>query len=351
MDLILKDIAEKLGLSLSTVSRVINSKPNVNAQTRERVLEFLKQNDRLDMISSRATFAMDNVVAVVIPDISENYFDYVVRGIENNLWSENIGMMLCDTIEDVVKEAQCMEMLISRNFSGIILATVDKDEKRLTSYLKRGVNIVFFDNLPNISVNYNSVITDNVKASVLAVNHLAALGHSRIGFISGKQVETTGFERLAGFRRSMEMNRLPLQESSISFGDYKEESGYRCMIQLLDENPDMTAVFVSSSQMSYGAMKALMDRGIRVPDDFSLIGFDVHDTTGLMRPSITTVMQNEEQIGRLCVDLLLRNRNQPPVGGSNPSQRILLEPRLVIRESCGHPLGRRHQPATYGESK
>ena len=342
MGLMLKDIADELGISLSTISRVINNKPNVNALTRDRVLNALREHDGLHLISAHARLEINDVVAVVIPDISENYFDFVVRGIERNLWHEHIGMLLCDTMEDVEKESQFMKMLIDKHFEGIILATVDKDEKRLARYLLSGVNLVFFDNLPNITVNYNSVITDNVKASMLAVNHLVALGHRRIGFISGKQEETTGFERLVGYRRALELNKIAPAGSLIAYGDFKEASGYQGMLRLLDDNPDLSAVFVSSAKMTYGALKALMDRGLQVPEDIALVGFDIHDRTGLIKPGITAIMQNEDQIGRLCAELLLRSKNQSQANRQTQSQRILLEPQLVIRGSCGAQLRRKN---------
>lgn len=342
MGLMLKDIADELGLSLSTISRVINNKPNVNALTRERVLNALRAHDVLHLVSAHALLEINDVVAVVIPDISENYFDFVVRGIERNLWHEHIGMLLCDTMEDVEKETQFMKMLIDKHFEGIILATVDKDEKRLARYLLSSVNLVFFDNLPNITVNYNSVITDNVKASMLAVNHLVALGHRRIGFISGKQEETTGFERLVGYRRALELNKIAPANSLIAYGDFKEASGYQGMLRLLDDNPDLSAVFVSSAKMTYGALKALLDRGLQVPEDIALVGFDIHDRTGLIKPGITSIMQNEDQIGRLCAELLLRSKNQSLANRQTQSQRILLEPQLVIRGSCGAQLRRKN---------
>jgi LacI family transcriptional regulator len=336
-NLTLKEIAEKLDLSLSTVSRVINNKPNVNALTRERVLSYLSEQDCLDMVLTRSLPDIKDVVAVVIPDISENYFDFVVRGIEKNLWREHIGMLLCDTMENVEKEAQFMKMLIDKHFEGIILATVDKDEKRLAGYLQSGINLVFFDNLPNITENYNSVITDNVKASMLAIQHLVSLGHSNIGFISGRKEETTGFERLIGYRRALEMNKITPSDKLIAYGDYKEKSGYQGMMRLLEDNPNMSAVFVSSAKMTYGAMKALMDRGLRVPEDIALIGFDIHDLTGLIKPGITAIMQNEDHIGRLCTELLLRSKKRIIAGEQTQYQRILLEPQLIIRGSCGTP--------------
>ncbi len=179
----------------------------------------------------------------------------------------------------------------------------------------------------------HSVITDTTKAAS-GVNHLAGHGHRQIGFISGRRDETTGFERLTGYRRAMELNRLPVSEDLIVFGDYKEKSGYTGMVSLLDKNPGMTAVYISSSKMTYGALKALTDRGIRVPEDMALIGYDVHDSSGLIRPGITTIVQNEEQIGRLCVESL-RAPSGPESQRYRQSADPAREPRLIIRETCG----------------
>jgi LacI family transcriptional regulator len=337
MAMTLKDVAGALGISLSTVSRVINNRQNVNPQTREQVMAYLREHDGLDLVAARTGLEIKDVAAVVIPDISEDYFDFVVRGIEKNLWAKGCGMMLCDTMEDVEKESRFMEMLIEKNFSGIVLATVDKDERRLAKYLHADINLVFFDNLPYINENFNSVITDNMKASLLAINHLHSFGHRAIGFISGRQEETTGFERLIGYRRAMETHGLDASDRRVAFGDYKEESGYRGMSTLLEKNPDLTAVFVASAKMTYGALKAIMDRGLKVPQDISIVGFDVHDRTGLIRPGITTILQNEEQIGRLCVELLMKGSQSDQRSDGAHSQRILLEPRLLLRESCGPP--------------
>ncbi len=334
MSLLLKDIAKDLNVSISTISRVLNNKSVVNEETRQRVIDYLRQHDAMGLITDRAARTIKDVVAVVIPDISEDYFHFVVRSIENSLWQKQIGMLLCDTMENIEKETQYMNMLMEKNFTGIILATIDKDEQRLASYQHKGLNVVYFDNLPNINIPYNSVITDNIKSSMLAVDHLVAHGHRQIGFIAGRKEETTGFERLAGYQRAMELNGLPLASELVVYGDYKENSGYRGMLSLLEKRPALTAVYVSSSKMTYGALKALRERGIRVPQDMALIGFDINDSTGLIRPSITTIRQDEEQIGRLCVECLLRSRSGD-YAQELAYRRVSLEPHLVVRESCG----------------
>lgn len=332
----MQQIAEALDLSVSTVSRVLAGKNNVNEQTREQVLQYMKEHQYSIPSPHREQAVDGQVVAVIIPDLTEDYFAHVIRGIEDILWHEESTMMLCETMEDPAKEAQYIEVLRKKKITNIILATVSKDEERIRDYLQEGANVVFFDNLPSVSANYNSVITDNVRASIMAVDHMASLGHTKIGIIAGKQEETTGFERLVGYRRAQDIRGIEAAESLVAVGDFKEESGYRCMLQLLERNPDMTAVYVSSAKMTYGAMKAILSRGLRIPEDIALIGFDVHDPTGLVCPGITTILQNEAHIGRLCVELLHRKEKHARDGSAMLCQRVLLEPQLVIRDSCGY---------------
>lgn len=332
MKVTLKQIAADLGLSITTISRALSNKPNVNEETRKKVIEYIESHQTV-LAGTHSTIGVTGrIVAVIIPDLTEDYFARVVRGIEAILWRQGSAMMLCETLEDPLKEKKYIEVLKKKKINNIILATVSKDPERVRAYLKDSANIVFFDNLPSLPSNFNAVITDNMRAGMLAVDHLVSLGHKKIGIIAGKQEETTGFERLVGYRRALELSGIPVAETLIALGDFKEESGYRCMNRLLADNADMTAVFSASSKMTYGAMKALYDKGLKAPDDISMVGFDVHDSTGLIRPGITTILQDEAGIGRLCVELLDKRNME---NGDMPNRRILLEPRLLIRDSCG----------------
>ncbi len=328
----LKRIAQELDLSISTVSRVLNNKENVNSQTREKVLDYLRAND---LEGGPASDYRGKTVAVAVPDLTEDYFAGVIRGIENILWREGSAMVLCDTGENPEKEAKCLELFVKKKFDGVILATVGNNRELLKNCQKHGVNLVFFDNLPDMESNYNCVLTDNIKSSILAVNHLHSLGHRVIGTIAGRQEETTGFERLVGYRRAMQLGGLEVRDGMVEVGDFKEASGYTCMRRLMDNNPDLTAVYVHSAKMTCSAIKAILDSGRRVPEDIAVVGFDIHDDTGLLRPAITTILQNEAHIGMLCVELLRRSQANRQNGRRMPDQKILLEPTLVVRESCG----------------
>ena len=193
-------------------------------------------------------------------------------------------------------------------------------------------SIVFFNNLPNNSAMVNAVTTDNVMASDTAVSYLHSLGHRKIAMIASKQTKTAGFDRLYGYKSAMARLGLNVENRLIQVGDdYKEKSGYECMARLLRDAPDLTAVYVASSQMTYGALKAIKSAGKSIPADVSVLGFDIHDRNDLITPGITTIIQQEANIGTIACRLLLESINSPdePV-----YQKIMLPSDLIIKQSC-----------------
>ncbi len=330
----LKEVAAALGVSVSTVSRVVNGKSYVKEETRERVLKALEELDyRPNMVARSLKNKNTKTVGVLIPDISEDFFDFVVKGIDSVLRKYHYSMILCDTDENPQTESEYLDLLVEKQIDGIILATVNNDGGAIERFLKsKGIPVVFVDNLPDIPHAYDAVLIDNGRASEVAVRHLASLGHKKIGIITGRVEETTGYERLAGYKKAVELLGLGNRASLIRVGDYKERSGYENMCSLLDENPDMTAVYVSSSKMSYGAIKAIRERGLEIPEDIALVGFDVHDPSGLMFPRITAIMQPEERIGMVAAELMNRCLEE---GEEHIHQKIVLDPELVVRGSCG----------------
>lgn len=334
MAITLQELAKKLGVSPSTISRVANNKSFVKPETRKKILKAIDEyNYTPNQIARSLKVKVTKTVAVVVPDISEDFFSYVIKGIDEVLSQNGYTIILCDTGENSEKEDLYLNMLMQKQIDGIILATVSKDYKTIYKILESKNNMLFFDNLPNIKMNYDSVITDNIKASSMVVEHLIGLGHKKIGIITGKQNETTGFERLMGYKKALIENNIPIDEKLICIGDFKEKSGYESAEKLMENNKDMTALYVASSKMTYGAIKALNNRGKRIPSDIALVGFDVHDPTGLISPGITTIIQNEENIGKTAGEFFLKKMES---GNRVVNQKILLDPQLVIRESCGY---------------
>jgi len=335
MKITLKDVAEKLNISVSTVSRVVNNKSYVRPETREKVKKALEEmNYSPNLVARSLKNKSTKTIGIIIPDISEVFFTYLIKGVDDILSRNGYTIILCDTGENPKKEELYLNLLMEKQIDGVILATVNvnRESKALDRLFNNNIPVIFVDNLPNIKRNYDSVIIDNSKASYIAVEHLISLGHRRIGVITGKLEETTGYERLMGYRKALMVNGIKIDENLIKIGDFKEQSGYENMKSLLEVEDKITAVYVASSKMTYGAVKAIRDAGLRIPEDIAVVGFDIHDNSGLISPAITTILQHEESIGKVSAELLLKRLQDE---GEKLYQKIVLEPSLEIRESCG----------------
>ena len=340
----LKDIADRLQLSVSTVSRVVNNKSYVNPKTRELVNKAIEEMGYTpNQIARSLKVKATRTIGVVVPDISEALFSNLIKGIDEVLSVNGYSIILCDTRENPAKEIQYLELLLEKQIDGVILATVSLDQEKngdkkgtppraLDRFFEAHIPVIFIDNLPHLSRPVDSVIIDNAAASSLAVNYLADLGHRKIGMISGKVHETTGSERLNGYKAALVRRNLPVAESLIAYGDYKEESGYRGMVALLERCPDMTAVYVASSKMTYGAIQAIRDRGGSVPESLSVVGFDVYDPTGLLVPGITTILQPDGELGQTAARRLIQRLQQGQE--ARDAQMVILKPQLKVRGSC-----------------
>ena len=336
----LKDIARELGISISTISRVVNNKKYVNPKTRKIVLDGLKKfNYMPNQVARSLKKQSTGTVGIVVPDISENFFTEIIKGIDEVLGRKDISIILADSSESAQKEANYLKLLYQNRIDALILATVSKNHDALDIYISNHIPVIFIDNIPDIDHNIDCVIIDNNKASLLAVNHLVENKHRDIAIIVGSPDETTGSERLSGYRRAMELNGIKINEHLIQHGNYKEDSGYQCMKTLIDNRKDhpFTALYVGSEMMTYGAIKAIKECGLRIPDDVALVGFDVHDKSGLITPGITSVRQPETYIGNTVANLVINRLKEKK---SNPRmnpvyQHIVLEPSLEIRKSSG----------------
>ena len=320
----LKYIAKELGISASTVSRALNGKSVVKEETRKLVLEAAKKYSYTpNEIARSLQKSSTETIAVVLPDISETFFGTIVKEIERTVAREGYMLIIADTHEKVEKELKILDMLYKRRVDALVLATVDCTGETVSRFLQSGTPAVFIDNIPEIE-DIDTITIDNRKASILAVQHLADNGHRDIAAIFGSEQETTGAQRLLGFRDGMTMCGCTADDDIIAFGDYKLESGYNAMCRLLDnrEMHPFTAVYVTSEKMTYGALRAIRDRGLSVPDDISVVGFDIHNLADDRRQMITSVRQPEEQIGKKVGELLLRNIRSEDVACSE----IFLEP-------------------------
>jgi LacI family transcriptional regulator len=340
----LKEVAQELNTSVSTISRVVNNKKNVNEATRKRVLEALKHSDYTpNQVARSLKIKSTMTIGIVVPDVCERFFGQIIKGVDAIVSKHGFSIILVDTNESREKEEQYLEMLFQQRVDALVIATVDTNGTKILQFMKHNIPVVFIDNLPNIEVPYDAVLIDNILASKIAVRRFIEEGHKRIAAIIGSPQETTGYDRLLGYRLALQDAGLEVDERLIEYGNYKEDSGYACMERLIEnrKNAPFTAVYVTSELMTIGALKSFKDHGIKFPDDIALIGFDFHDKTGLLTPGITTMRQPEKEIGELTAELLLKRLaakgvqrgkqlKKPPY---EAGQRTLLIPYLDVKQS------------------
>ena len=333
----LKDISDKLGISVSTVSRVVHNKMYVKKETKEKVLLALQQYNYIPNEIARSLKAHASMtIGIVIPDICEIFFGGIIKGIDSVVSPYGYTIIIADTNESKENEKKCLEMLYQKRIDALVLATVDLTGESVKRFLGTSIPVIFIDNIPKLN-NIVSITINNRIASKIAVNQLIKAGHTEIATIIGSIEETTGFERMQGYKEALEQADLPFYEQLIQFGKYKEQDGFQCMDRLLKRRSkrSFTAVYVTSEMMTFGAIKAIQKHGLKIPRDISLVGFDVHDKAGLLCPKIATIRQRENLIGKKTGEMLMEGLKNGK--GRNMQlwdlKKILLQPEFICGES------------------
>ncbi|MCI8695295.1 LacI family DNA-binding transcriptional regulator [uncultured Acetatifactor sp.] len=327
----ISELAKELGLSVSTVSRALNGKSVVREDTRQLVLEAAEKYSYVpNEIARSLKKSSTKTMAVVLPDISETFFGTIVKEIDRVVAREGYMIILADTHESADNEKKYLDMLYTRRVDALVLATVDCSGNTVKRFMESGAPVVFIDNVPELP-ELDAITVDNRKASRVAVECLVSRGHRQIAVIAGSEKETTGVERLAGYEEAMEEWGIPVNAELVVRGDYKCESGYLQMKRLLAQregNP-FTAVYIVSEKMTYGAMKAIRESGLSVPEDISVVGFDIHEMGMEPRQKLTSVRQPEVEIGRKVGELLLRRLDDSGEKADRTERkRLFLEPFL-----------------------
>lgn len=323
----LKDIAQKLNISVSTVSRVVNNLDRVDPETRKRVLEALKEYDYLpDDNARRLKTRTSNVLGVIVPDISNPFYASAIKGIERVAADGGYSVIVCNTEEDGERERNAVRLLQRQKVAGYVVATILDDERVLQCYSTLDSPVVFFDNAPDEGMQFNAVTINNFRAARELVGYMARRGHRRIFMIAGPAGESSADERMQGWRAALWDAGIEPGDGWCVNGDFREESGRRVMEAFLARGDRPTAVCVANNFMAYGAAKAVFDAGLDIPEDLSMGAFDIVDDTGLMRLKITTVIQPAGDIGAVAADMCLNPRGPENV---QSARRVVLEHRFL----------------------
>ena len=331
----MRDVAARAGVSVATVSHVINGTHYVSAELRRRVLAAV---DALDYRPNKLAQALSRkivpLLALVVPDISNPYWSSVARSIQDITDKHGYSVIVCSTDGLLEREVRFLRTL-SGWVSGIILHPYHVTHKHISRYVDQNIPAVIlghFSGSEEHPLNWDYVGGNNRAAAQAAVEYLIKLGHRRIAFIQGPNGTPTGEARLCGFVKAHESASLPLDETLVIPGDYTRGAGRRGMTRLLDMPSPPTAVFCANDMIALGALDVARLRDCQVPGDISIVGFDDIDEATSVSPSLTTVRQPPRRLGEIAGRTLvdrLEGRTEP--------RKISLEFSLVVRESSGPP--------------
>jgi len=332
----IRDVARVAKVHPGTVSRALNEQTRalVNQETAERVLRAAEElGYRPNRIARGLKTNRSYTIGVLIPDITNPLFPPILRGIEDRLDEAGYTALIVNTDNDPERERSHLEAMRARQVDGFISATARLDRELLADVAAGGAPLV----LVNRSLEDGSVpavTVDDRQGIRLAVQHVAALGHTRIGHVAGPQNISTGHRRHLGFLEAMRDAGLPAAADHVRFSRwFIEEEGARVCAELLDGAPDLTAIVAGNDLLAIGCYDTLEARGLSCPEDISIVGFNDMPFVDRLRPPLTSVRVPQREIGIVAADLLLERL----ADGSGNARDILLEPTLIVRGSTASP--------------
>lgn len=324
----LLEVAKRSGVSQATVSRVLNGNSAVDDRTRRRVesavreLKYSKRRPPRDGRTVELT-----TVGLIVPDLSNPFFPTLIKGIENVSKMYDVGLVLCDSENSVDLETRLLQTLLGRRIDGLLFVPVSDRNPYVTELIDRSFPMVFVDRQFN-DPRINSLTAANEHGAYQAIQYLVSLGHRKILYIGGQPDLTTERDRLLGYRQALEESGIAFSGERVIRGNYAWADAKTATAGAIAKGVEFTAIFSANDVMAFGAIQALEGKGIRVPEDVSVLGFDDIPFSGLL--NLTTVSQHPYDMGMGAMTMLihlLQNRLEPP------NSRTIM-PSLIIRKSC-----------------
>ena len=322
------DVAEKAGVGIGTVSRVLNNSDKVKEETREKILEVMRElNYRPNKVAQNLAKQKANAVAVIVPSFIDHFFVEVLKGIQDALEEESIDLILHKIDLNKSRMGKIMEIVHSRKVDGIAAVTMDISQTEHDELKNAGIPIVIAD---EFSPDFHSIYFDDIKGGEMAVDYLFNEGHREIAFINGDINSLHGQKRLEGVKKSFQKNNLEFNSKIIKDGDFYAEDGYHSMQEILNlpKSDWPTAVFAASDNQAIGVLKAMEEKGLKAPDDIAVIGYDNIELAKHLK--ITTIWQPMYKLGHLAIEVLLKAIN----GELDDTYQKELELKLVKRETA-----------------
>ena len=327
----INDVAKQAGVSITTVSYVITGKRFVSDDLKEKVHQAMKEvGYRPNNLARSLRLGKSDTIGLIIPDSSNLFFAEISRYIEDIGFDNQYTVFICNSDDNSKKQETYIDVLIAKQVDGIVFISVTNAQANLDKLKETNVPFVIVDRDEHAG-DTDLVLADNLTGGQVAVNHLFALGHTKIACIAGPSSSNPSADRVQGYKKALEENGAPFRPDYMASGDFRFKSGEKAMDQLLALSDPPTAVFVCNDMMAIGAIRSINQHGLSVPDDISLIGFDDSPIAEAVSPALTTISQPIENMAEKAMEILFR-RMQGDVADF-PLQ-VVLDTKLIERDSC-----------------
>lgn len=329
-----RDVAEHAGVALSTVSRVLNNRPEVSSAMRRKVERSIAElGYEPNLLAKGLRQGISNIVGCVVRDISHPMFAEIVKGAEQELRSAGHAILVSNSNGDPGNDAEYIRLLRQRQVSGLILSLTSESDERSIGALDEFSGPVVVIDRDGSRLGASSVVSDHVSGVASAVNHMLSVGHQRVGYIGGPMDILAARERLRGYEEAHRAFGVQIDEKLVRSGSLSRDFGYEQTRQLLELPSPPTAIFAAGLQITMGVLVALTDKGVSVGDEVSLASFDDSEFLTLLKPPINAVARNTFQIGVAAARLLMeQSENQ------QAPRQVRLETQYIIRGSVRPPV-------------
>ncbi|GKV66942.1 MULTISPECIES: LacI family DNA-binding transcriptional regulator [unclassified Sporosarcina] len=328
------DVAKLANVSIATVSRVTSNKEGVNEATKAAVLKAMEElGYRPNSAARTLRMSKSNIIIVLMLNIKNSFYSEYIRGLEEVAQKAGYFLLIGSTDGDMTKEKKYMNLIHDSRVDGVILTTEGiMNESSIKKINKSSPVVLTFDYVPG--QNIPSISIDNESASRKITNHLINLGHKRIAHITGYMGRLQSQTRLNGYKQALLQHNITVEEALIQEGGYLFKDGYAAAQKLLSFDKLPSAIYGGNDNIAIGALKAVQEAGLRVPEDIAIVGFDNLDIANYMTPGLTTIHQPRYEIGKRAMSLLLLKIENAEI----EKPHIILEDQLIIRDSCGYNL-------------
>lgn len=323
----IKDVAKYCGVSAMTVSRAINNSSEISEATKERILRACEElgyrpNSAAKSLATRKT----NMIGLVIPDITNQYYSHVSKGVSSYFEEKGYGLILCNSDRKKSNEIRYLNFLAEGRVDGIIILPVQPRREHYEQIVNE-IPVVMADNFAE-GLEVSFVGNDNYYGGTKIIEHMISQGYRKIGVILGDKTSTASNERIRAYKDVLKKNNITLDEEIISSSNSTFEEGFRLAKELIDRGVD--SIFGINDTVAMGVIKYCYLNNINIPKDLGVAGYDNIEQAAMLPVALTTVEQNGSLLGKVSAEILMEQIN----GSNTETKRIILSPRLVVRKSC-----------------